>query len=131
MPPAENNKPVILFLPPWEDHEIALMHTWYLLKSVGQRVIYLGQRVPLKALLQAIDAVSPGALMTFFISEETGKAIRSFINGIKDRHPHLPLYAGIRSDLEARNFLTTVPGLTLLHDPQEVVSLVAGNINTP
>ena len=42
------NKTVLLFLPEGEHHELGLLYTYYLLKTRGIKVLYLGANVPLK-----------------------------------------------------------------------------------
>ena len=44
----ENKNPILLFLPEGEYHELGLLFVYYLLKSRGFRVYYLGVNVPLK-----------------------------------------------------------------------------------
>ncbi len=45
--PLKSNKTLLLFLPETEYHEIGLLFMYYLLKSRGINVIYLGSNVPL------------------------------------------------------------------------------------
>ncbi len=48
LPPAEGDqKPIVLFLPDFEDHEIGLLMSNFILRQAGRKVIYLGQKVPL------------------------------------------------------------------------------------
>lgn len=42
------NKTVLLFLPEGEYHELGLLYVYYLLKSHGVKVLYLGANMPLK-----------------------------------------------------------------------------------
>jgi methanogenic corrinoid protein MtbC1 len=42
------DKTILLFLPEGEYHELGLLYAYYLLKSRGARVLYLGANVPLK-----------------------------------------------------------------------------------
>jgi hypothetical protein len=42
------NKTVLLFLPEGEHHELGLLYIYYLLKSRGIKVLYLGANVPVK-----------------------------------------------------------------------------------
>lgn len=46
--PLQINKTFLLFLPEGEHHELGLLFMYYILKSRGFRVIYLGANVPLK-----------------------------------------------------------------------------------
>lgn len=45
-----NDSTYVLFLPENEIHELGLLYVHYLLRTAGQRVIYLGQSVPLEDL---------------------------------------------------------------------------------
>jgi DNA-binding transcriptional MerR regulator len=46
--PIQTNKSVLLFLPEGEHHELGLLFIYYLLKSRGIRVYYIGANAPLK-----------------------------------------------------------------------------------
>jgi DNA-binding transcriptional MerR regulator len=55
----------LLFLPEDEDHDIGLLLASYLLRAAGQRVIYLGHKVPLFALANTADATQTQNLLFF------------------------------------------------------------------
>ncbi len=46
--PFTSSKTVLLFLPEGEYHELGLLYVYYLLKSKGTKVLYLGANVPIK-----------------------------------------------------------------------------------
>ncbi len=64
-PPA-GDKPVVLFLPQHENHELGLLFACYYLKRKGVRTIYLGSNVPDTSLLDTIQQLQPSALVTTF-----------------------------------------------------------------
>lgn len=55
----------LLFLPEDEDHDIGLLLTNYLLRVAGHKVIYLGAKVPLSAVANAMDVCHADYLMLF------------------------------------------------------------------
>ena len=58
------NKTVLLFLPEGEHHELGLLFTWYMLKSRGAKVLYLGANVPIKDLAYVANLKKPDFLYT-------------------------------------------------------------------
>lgn len=62
----KNAKCLIMFLPEGENHEIGLILAHYIAKSVGWRVIYLGQNVPYSNIREAIQITK--ASMMFSVS---------------------------------------------------------------
>lgn len=62
------DKTLLLFLPEGEHHELGLLFTYYLLKSRGVRVLYLGANVPLKDLEFVIKLKRPDHVYTHLTS---------------------------------------------------------------
>jgi DNA-binding transcriptional MerR regulator len=58
------DKKVILFLPEGEHHELGLLYIYYLLKSRGVQVIYLGANVPLTDLQYIASQKQPDFIYT-------------------------------------------------------------------
>ena len=56
------NKTVLLFLPEAEYHELGLLFMYYILKSRGVNVIYLGANVPLKDVAYVVNLKKPDYL---------------------------------------------------------------------
>lgn len=57
--PVKNDRTFLLFLPEGEHHELGLLYMYYLLKSRGVRVIYLGANVPLDDLQYVLEMKRP------------------------------------------------------------------------
>ena len=112
----------LLFLPPWEEHEIGLIFAWYLLKSAGYDVIYLGQRVPMEALVQSIGAVTPSALLTFFVAEQTPDELQHFADTVNDAATGIPFYAATRQDLMAGIHMPK--GIEVLDSPEALLDII-------
>lgn len=58
-PPRHSDRTYVLYLPENEIHELGLLYAEYVLRSHGERTIYLGQSVPRKDLAQ-VSAQIPG-----------------------------------------------------------------------
>jgi MerR family transcriptional regulator, light-induced transcriptional regulator len=61
-PPRKMNKSFLLFLPETEYHELGLLFVYYLLKSRGAKVYYLGANVPLKDVAFVIKNLTPDVI---------------------------------------------------------------------
>jgi DNA-binding transcriptional MerR regulator len=70
-----DSKKFVLFLPEGEYHELGLLFFYYLIKSRGHQVIYLGQSVPLNDLVETKSLKSLNYLVTAFVSHREGKDI--------------------------------------------------------
>jgi DNA-binding transcriptional MerR regulator len=57
--PKEVTNPILLFLPEGEFHELSLLFVYYLLKSRGFKVLYLGANVPLKDVAYVVNLKKP------------------------------------------------------------------------
>jgi len=58
------NKSVLLFLPEGEQHEVGLLYVYYLLKSRGVKVIYMGANLPVKDLEYVVRIKKPDCIYT-------------------------------------------------------------------
>ncbi|WP_052273104.1 MerR family transcriptional regulator [Flavihumibacter solisilvae] len=74
------NKTVLLFLPEGENHEIGLLYTYYLLKSRGVNVLYLGANVPLKDVEFVANLKKPEYLYTHLTSVAHNFNFEKFLN---------------------------------------------------
>jgi len=69
LPIANAQQPgVVLFLLQDERHELGLLLTSFLARSIGWRVIYLGQDVPIENISSVAELVSVNYMMTMLIS---------------------------------------------------------------
>jgi DNA-binding transcriptional MerR regulator len=57
--PLKSNKKILLFLPEGEYHELGLLFMYYLLKSRGVYVLYLGTNVPIKDIAYLVSHKKP------------------------------------------------------------------------
>ncbi|NVK03306.1 MAG: MerR family transcriptional regulator [Flavobacteriia bacterium] len=59
-------KTYLLYLPADELHELGLLYLSYLLQNAGNRVIYLGQSVPLEYLFEVMNQIHVDSLVSIF-----------------------------------------------------------------
>jgi len=68
LPPQNNSKKFLLFLPPDEWHEVGLLFASYIIRSKGYTIVYLGQNVPVENMPKLVADVRPDFLLTFFVA---------------------------------------------------------------
>ncbi|MEM6299093.1 MAG: MerR family transcriptional regulator [Bacteroidota bacterium] len=77
----EDSPKYMLYLPSGELHEISLLFSYYVLKSRGNRVIYLGQSLPLDDLEEAYKIHSPDFILTL-ITSVPGAGVQSYLDDL-------------------------------------------------
>lgn len=80
--PAANARPVVLFLPELEIHEISLLMLHYLLKLRGLRSIYLGQSVPFEDLMQVYQRLGEVNFVSIFTTNPSTVLITDYLKKI-------------------------------------------------
>ncbi|ULQ56277.1 MerR family transcriptional regulator [Flavihumibacter rivuli] len=81
------NRTVMLFLPEGEHHEIGLLFTYYLMKSRGINVLYLGSNVPLKDVEFVANLKKPDYLYTHLTSVAHNFNFERFLTNYSLRCP--------------------------------------------
>ncbi len=73
----------LLFLPEGELHEISLLFAWYLAKSAGHKVVYLGQSLPFVDLQEVYKTHEPEFIFTIltYVPEESTQAYMDKLSG--------------------------------------------------
>lgn len=79
--PDKPEKKFLLFLPPDEWHEIALLVCDFMIRNAGAATIYLGQNLPFENLQTALKMIQPTHIVTFFTS---GIELNSYLGRIAD-----------------------------------------------
>jgi MerR family transcriptional regulator, light-induced transcriptional regulator len=100
------NKTLLLFLPEGEHHELGLLFIYYLLKSKGVKVWYLGANVPVKDLDFVIRAKKPDYVYTHLTSVAHNFNFEKFLNKLSLLSPSLPI---IVSGLMTQQYKKKVP----------------------
>jgi DNA-binding transcriptional MerR regulator len=80
----------LLFLPEGEYHELGLLFVYYLLKSRGVKVLYLGANVPVDDVQYVIRELKPDFLFTHLTSVSSGFNFDRFINQSVKKFDNVP-----------------------------------------
>ena len=85
--PGENSPSIAAFLLDNEDHEIGLLLSSFIAKSLGWKVYYFGQRVPNRDIKLMIEQIKPTLALTMFTTpkgENEIKQIKETFESIND-----------------------------------------------
>lgn len=85
--PLVQKKTVVVFLPEGEHHELGLLFTYYLFKSRGIKVIYLGANVPLKDVEYVATLKKPDFLYSHITSVANNFNFEKFLVNVQNRIP--------------------------------------------
>lgn len=72
----------ILFLPQEEEHEIGILFANYLLRKAGERVVYLGSRVPLDSVKQVSEMSKVDHIMLFMVQQKLANHAQNYIKAL-------------------------------------------------
>lgn len=100
------NKTILLFLPEGEHHELGILFMYYLLKSRGVKVLYLGANVPVKDVEYVAQLKKPEFLYTHLTSVAHNFNFERFLSHISSRVSNTPL---IVSGLLTQQYKKKVP----------------------
>jgi len=81
----EGEDTMVLFLPEDEMHEISLLLAYYLLKSAGMRVVYLGQNVPFDDLLTIVNRCERVRFVSICSTQPHASKITSYLMKVTDQ----------------------------------------------
>jgi MerR family transcriptional regulator, light-induced transcriptional regulator len=85
------HKTVLLFLPEGEYHEVGLLFMYYLLKSRGVSVIYLGANVPLSDVEYVVKLKKPDYLFSHLTAVGHNFNLERFISNITKKFASTPI----------------------------------------
>lgn len=83
------NKSTLLFLPEGEHHELGLLFMYFLLKSRGVKVLYLGSNVPLKDVEYVVNLKKPDFLYSHLTSVANNFNFEKFLINAHNRMPDI------------------------------------------
>lgn len=116
------DKTVILFLPEGEHHELGLLYMYYLLKSRGVRVLYLGASVPIRDLEFVSRLKKPDYLYTHLTCIAGNFNMDRFLAQTQQRLPGLPLI--ISGQLAHSQLKRIPPEVNFKHSLSEMLEFV-------
>jgi DNA-binding transcriptional MerR regulator len=87
----KSEKTALLFLPEGEYHELGLLYVYYLLKTHGVKVLYLGADVPLQDLEYIVKAKKPDYIYTHLTAVTSNFNIEKFFNNVHATISDIPV----------------------------------------
>jgi DNA-binding transcriptional MerR regulator len=108
--PPKDAPSIVFFLLEGEEHEIGLLLASFMAKSMGWKIYYLGQAVPLVNIKKVIDIVEPSLIMSMFITPKTNK-VNSFIDAVLEGNPVPYVVSGSIENMKA------------IHDSDRVIKI--------
>jgi DNA-binding transcriptional MerR regulator len=100
------NKSVLLFLPEGEHHELGLLFIYYLLKSRGVRVLYLGANVPVNDVEFVVRIKKPDFAYTHLTSLAQNFNFEKFLNNVAAKIKSVPV---VISGQVTQNYKKKIP----------------------
>jgi len=98
--PPKDAPSIVFFLLEGEEHEIGLLLASFMAKSMGWKIYYLGQAVPLVNIKKVIDIAEPNLIMSMFVTPKTHK-INNFIDAVLEGNPVPYVVSGSTENMKA------------------------------
>lgn len=90
----KRGKKAYLFLPPWEDHDFALLYSNMVLKENGFDVVNVGKTISFESILQCVDKIKPDILFTTFIVGQKVTLLQKFCDDLFNHSNTKLFFAG-------------------------------------
>ncbi len=110
----------LLFLPEYETHELGLLFASYLLRSRGNRVIYLGSSLPEEDLDSVYETYQPHFLYTILTINPPKESSAEFLNRLGTKFPNSKILATGHSTFEAK---PKSPNVEILREMKDLIRL--------
>ncbi|MEO8403088.1 MAG: MerR family transcriptional regulator [Chitinophagaceae bacterium] len=88
---VQKNTTVLLFLPEGEHHELGILYVYYMLRSRGIKVLYLGADTPLKDIEFVIEQKRPDCIYTHLTCIPGKFNFEKYLTDIHNRIKHTPV----------------------------------------
>lgn len=89
--PVNATKTALLFLPEGEHHELGLLFMFYMLKSRGIKVLYVGANIPLKDLEYIVNLKKPTFLYSHLTAVADKFSFEKFITNLDHKLGHFEI----------------------------------------
>lgn len=125
LPLAGKKSPrVILFLPDDELHELGLLFNYYVVKKMGFRVYYMGQRTPYEDVRWFCMNHSPVAMITTITTSPAPGFVEPYLHKLCAEHPNIQVLAAGHN---LKKIALKIPSnLHILDNAQHLKSLLQG-----
>jgi MerR family transcriptional regulator, light-induced transcriptional regulator len=118
------NKTVLLFLPEGEHHELGLLFIYYLLRSRGVKVFYLGANVPVNDVEYVIKVKNPDIAYTHLTSLANNFNFDKFLNNLSNKIKGVPIVISGQVTQQYRK--SSPQGIHLKRSLSEVMEYISG-----
>jgi methanogenic corrinoid protein MtbC1 len=118
------NKSILLFLPEGEHHELGLLFIFYLLRSRGVKVLYLGANVPLNDVEYVVKVKNPDIAYTHLTSLANNFNFEKFMNNLSNKVKGVPIVVSGQVTQQYRK--SVPPGILLKRSLPEVMEYITG-----
>lgn len=106
LPTLQADSTALLFLPEGEHHELGILFMYYLLKTRGVKVLYLGANVPMRDVVYVADLKKPSFLYTHLTSVASNFNFEKFLGKVG---ASMSGYSVVVSGLLTQNYKKTIP----------------------
>lgn len=122
-PGSSKSQSIVMFLPDGEYHELGLLYVYYLLKSKGVNIIYLGADVPVAELQYVCALKKPRFVYTHLTSLPSRFNFEKYLSHINERITNTPIMI---SGNVTRTYTKKLPdGVSFLKSLEEVIAHLA------
>ena len=123
VPALQVTSTALLFLPEGEHHELGILFMYYLLKSRGVKVLYLGANVPMRDVVYVADLKGPSFVYTHLTSVASNFNFEKFLGKVGATVSN---YSVVVSGLLTQNYKKTIPSnVNLKRSLPEVMDYLA------
>ncbi|MPQ47057.1 MerR family transcriptional regulator [Marinifilum sp. N1E240] len=120
---VENAKKIIFYLKEDELHEVSILFYNYIARRNGLRTLYLGQDLPFKDLISAVDDYKPNLIVTSFISPINSEALNKYLMNLSQSLDKVELNV---TGLQLKQDEIIVPqNITILDSPDKFKEVIS------
>lgn len=130
-PQHPQTKKFILYLPEGELHELSLLFAEYIIKSRRNRVIFLGQSLPLADIELVGEVYNPDYLLTVITSYPTKEGVIGYIKELKNRCPATTILISGYQALQVKSELMELGDIIVFDQIDDILHFVDQNQDQP
>lgn len=120
IPEIKTEETWLLFLPDDEYHELGLLMSYFLIRSTGKRVIYLGQNVPVNDLDKAVSGGGATKLLSFLVRARDLSYYQEFQQSMMERFPDQEIHLACHSMIP----LQSQANCKMLHSVNDLLDIL-------
>jgi DNA-binding transcriptional MerR regulator/methylmalonyl-CoA mutase cobalamin-binding subunit len=122
-PSIRKSATALLFLPEGEYHEMGLLFLYYLLKSSGVLVYYIGANAPISDVAYVVEAKKPTVIFTHITSAGSKFSMEKFLDRINKKIPNTSIViTGLTTQQYKKPVPATVQFMKSLSEVKDYIS---------